>query len=91
VNDLIYKAESEIKKLNNTPGGAHLKTSEIRKLSSRLFRELDDKSRENIFRVCEELLERHSWPLRVIAFDFAYRIKKQYDENTFRVFREMAY
>src|SRR5699024_3082153 len=25
-------------------------------------------------------------PMEVIAFDFAYRVKKQYDENTFSIF-----
>ena len=87
MSEIISKTESEISKLNSTPGGTHLRTGEIRKLSSRLFGELEDKSRENVFRVCEEFLEKQSWPMRVIAFDFAYRIRKQYGENTFRVLK----
>lgn len=88
MSEIISKTESEISKLNSTPGGTHLRTGEIRKLSSRLFGELEDKSRENVFRVCEEFLEKQSCPMRVIAFDFAYRIRKQYGENTFRVFEK---
>jgi len=40
VSEIISKTESEISKLNSTPGGTHLRTGEIRKLSSRLFGEL---------------------------------------------------
>jgi 3-methyladenine DNA glycosylase AlkD len=39
-----------------------------------------------VFAISGELLEERSWPLKVIAFDFAYRIRKQYDENTFSLF-----
>jgi len=31
-------------------------------------------------------LEQRNWPMSVIAFDFAYRMRKQYDEETFTIF-----
>jgi len=61
-------------------------TGDIRKLSAKLFGNIGDKSKDNIFSLCNELLEQREWALGVIAFDFAYRMKKQYDENTFAVF-----
>ena len=61
-------------------------TGDTRKLSAKLFKSIGDKSKDNIFSLCGELLEQREWALGVIAFDFAYRVKKQYDENTFAVF-----
>ena len=61
-------------------------TGDIRKLSAKLFKSIGDKSKDNIFSICGELLEQREWALGVVAFDFAYRMKKQYDENTFAVF-----
>ena len=59
-----------------TPDGKHIVTGDIRKLSARLFRQIEDKSIQNIFPLCEELLNQRTWALGVIAFDFAYRMKK---------------
>ena len=61
-------------------------TGDIRKLSAMLFRSIGDKSKNNIFSLCGELLEQREWALGVIAFDFAYRMKKQYDDDTFVLF-----
>ena len=61
-------------------------TGDIRKLSAKLFKSVKEKSKDNIFSVCGELLEQREWALGVIAFDFAYRMKNQYDEDTFTVF-----
>lgn len=86
MNDLIKLVESELIRVNSTPDGGHLKTGEIRKLSTRLFRDLPDKSRENVINACELLLEQRNWAMGVIAFDFANRIKHQYDKNTYTIF-----
>lgn len=86
MNKIVTTAKDEIKKLNNVPHNVHLKTSDIRKLSTKLFKNINDKSKEYVFTVCNELLEQHNWPMGVIAFDFAYRMRKQYDNNTFAIF-----
>ena len=44
------------------------------------------RDRDNVFSLCEELLEEHSWELGVIAFDWAYRAKGQYSEDTYEIF-----
>ena len=84
--NIISTTKIELDLLNNTQQGNHIKTGDIRKLSAKLYRNLKDKSKESVFSACYELLEQHNWPMGVIAFDFAYRAKKQYDENTFTLF-----
>ena len=78
MNQIIITAKEEL---------ANCKTTgDIRKLSAKLFRSAEDKSIDNIFFICGELLEQREWALGVIAFDFAHRMKNRYDENTFDVF-----
>ena len=86
MNELVAAAKTGLDNIGSTPLGGHLKTNDIRKLSSKLFHSLKDKSKENVFSICNCFLEQRSWPMGVIAFDFACRMKKQYDENTFAIF-----
>lgn len=86
MNHVVILAESELERINSTTGGGHLKTGEIRKLSGKLFRDLHDRSIENVIDICESLLEQRNWAMGVIAYDFVYRIKKQYDNNTYSIF-----
>lgn len=86
MNDVVKIAEAELKRISSTPNGGHLKTGEIRKLAGKLFQDLQDKSGENVIDICESLLEQRDWAMGVIAFDFAHRIKKQYDSNTYSIF-----
>lgn len=86
-NELLEQAKQEINVLRqNVPEGKHIKTGDIRKLSGRLFRKIEDKNIENVFCLCEELLEQHSWELKVIAFDWAFRMKKDYSNDTYCIF-----
>lgn len=87
MNELTLQAMDEIKSLaNNTPDGKHIVTGDIRKLSARLYRKIDDKAINHVFALCEEFLEQHTWALGVIAFDWAYRVREQYNEHTYDVF-----
>jgi len=86
MNDIIVIIKKELEKIKTTTQGEHLKTGDIRKLSTRIFRSIKDKTKEDIFKICDELLKQRNWAMGVIAFDFAYRIKKQYDKNTFAIF-----
>ncbi len=84
---LLEKAKQEIDTLKqNSPVGKHIKTGDIRKLSGRLFREIEYKNIDHVFCLCEEFLEQHTWELGVIAFDWAFRMKKDYSHDTYRVF-----
>lgn len=86
VNDFIRNIKQQLDNLAVTCIGGHIKTIEIRKLSNRLYRDLNDKSMNHVFSICSELLEQREWALGVIAYDFAYRVKKQYDDETFSIF-----
>lgn len=87
MSKIVDEAISKIKELEqNVPEGKHIITGDIRKLSAKLYREINDKNIENVLSLCEELLEQHSWALGVIAYDFAYRARKQYSEATYDVF-----
>ena len=87
MNHIVEEAVLCIQELEKqAPEGKHIVTGDIRRLSARLFRQIPDKNTENVFALCEELLEQRRWALGVIAFDFAYRVKKQYQESTYDVF-----
>lgn len=87
MNDLLRTAKQEIDILwSQTLEGKHIKTGDIRKLSAQLFREIPDKNIKNVFALCEEFLEEHNWELGVIAFDWAFRMKRNYNEETYSVF-----
>ena len=87
MNDLVVQAIAEIHALNeNVPHGKHIVTGDIRKLSARLFRKIEDKQIDNVLLLCGELLEQHDWALGVIAFDWAHRVKNQYNDATYDVF-----
>ena len=87
MDSIIVKARNELDLLaNNVPQGKHMSTADIRKLSSKLYRTLDDHSIEHVLSLSEELLEQRNWESGVIAFDWAYKIKSQYSENTYSVF-----
>ncbi|MCF2860136.1 DNA alkylation repair protein [Pseudoalteromonas sp. SMS1] len=63
-----------------------LKTAQIRQVSATLFKELNEYDIRFIFTQCETLLSQRDWPCRLIAFDWAFRVKKQYTRDTFEIF-----
>lgn len=84
---IVEQAISEIKELaDKVPQGKHIVTGDIRKLSARLYKVIYDKPITNVLSLCEELLECHNWGLGVIAFDWAYRVRRQYSEATYDTF-----
>ena len=87
MHDLLRSAKQEIESLwSDVPEGKHIKTGDIRKISSKLFRQIPDKNMQNVSALCEEFLEEHTWELGVIAFDWAYRMKKHYNAETYFLF-----
>lgn len=86
ISNFVSNVKIELENESSTPMGDHAKTSDIRRISARVFKDIRSKSKDYVFSVCEELLEQCNWPMGVIAFDFAYRMRKQYDEATFIIF-----
>jgi len=50
MNETVTVVKDEMKKLNSTPHNDHIKTGDIRKLSAKLFRSIDDKSKGYVLR-----------------------------------------
>lgn len=86
ISNFVLNVKKELENASSTPMGDHVKTSDIRRISARVFKDIRRESKDYVFSVCEELLEQRNWPMGVIAFDFAYRMRKQYDEATFIIF-----
>lgn len=78
MNEVVYSAQTGLEGCSTT--------GDIRRLSASLYRGVKDKSKDNVFGTCEALLAQRDWAMGVIAFDFAHRVKKQYDDDTFDVF-----
>jgi 3-methyladenine DNA glycosylase AlkD len=83
LNNIISEAKNYFENSSKENG---LTTGKIRSISASLYRALDDKSIDNVLTACEHLLDERQWALSVIAYDWAYRIRKQYNNKTFSVF-----
>jgi len=83
VDDIVAQARNRLKSLGN---GGDLRTGDVRKVSSALYRDLEDKSIDNVFALCERLLDEREWTLGILAYDWAYRVRRQYDSETFVIF-----
>lgn len=87
MENVVQDAAVELDRLAaNMPDGKHIITGEIRKLSGKLYRQAGVKEIEGVLALCEEFLARRDWAMGVIAFDWAYRVRAQYTENTYPVF-----
>ncbi len=83
LHDIVVEAMNRLESLTKGKG---LTTGEVRRISSALYKTIEDKSIDNVFTLCEHLLNERKSPLGVIAYDWAYRVRKQYNDNTFYVF-----
>ena len=63
-----------------------LRTPVTRKISSRFFAQIKRKPKEEILELCETLLKSGYSEERTIAFDWAFRLKKQYTRDDFSLF-----
>jgi hypothetical protein len=70
---------------NLKPDGP-LATSVVRCISSQRFREVKHLDKARLFALCEDLLESRNWPERAIAFDWAFRCRKRFEESDFATF-----
>lgn len=85
--EILNLAKCEIAILQtNTSDNKHIKTGDIRKLSSKLFKLLPNTNINAVLDICETLLEEHSWELGVIAYDWANKVYKDYTLETYGVF-----
>jgi 3-methyladenine DNA glycosylase AlkD len=78
--ELLNNINCEIEALGyrNTPA--------IRAISKKYFEYVSKKSTEEIFSLCTILLETRLWSNQLIAYDWAFRLKKHYTTETYTLF-----
>ncbi len=57
-----------------------------RKISARYFKEVKGFKKNKIFSICETLLKTSYGEESTIAFDWAFRLRKQYEKKDFKIF-----
>ena len=70
----------------NTKGGGRLTTPVVRHISGQRFREVKHLDKARLLALCEDMLELRNWPERAIAFDWAFRFRKRFEESDFATF-----
>lgn len=81
--DIVSEVKNRIESSTKATG---ITTGKVRLISACLFKLIEDKSIDNVLMLCEKLLEERKWELGVIAYDWAYKVKNQYNNNTFFIF-----
>lgn len=77
INEKDIDIISEIvQRLGNLTKEEGLTTGTIRLVSSSVFKMIKDKDINNVLSLCEELLDEKRWELGVVAYDWAFRMKK---------------
>jgi len=71
---------------NNEIENYGVRTGEVRKLARRYYGEIKGLSKQDIFEICEELLDTGISENRTIAFQWAHRLKAQYETDDFARF-----
>ncbi len=65
-----------------------LKSAAVRKIAKDYFKTISNKSKPEIFSLCEELLSSDYMEEAVIAFEWSYYLKKQYEPEDFVIFEK---
>jgi 3-methyladenine DNA glycosylase AlkD len=63
-----------------------VQTPIVRKISTKYFSRIKTEPKDNIFQLCEDLLKSDYSEERTIAFDWAFRLRKQYSASDFYIF-----
>jgi 3-methyladenine DNA glycosylase AlkD len=81
--DIVNEVENRLSDLSKQ---SEFNTGMIRAMSASVFKLIENKSIENVLDLCEQLLEKRKWALGVVAYDWAFRMKKQYTKEIFYIF-----
>ena len=61
-------------------------TAAVRKVAREQFQQVNDYPKEEVFEICEKLLGSRTWQESVIAYQWAFQIRKQYELGDFERF-----
>lgn len=80
--ELLQQIKLEIKSLEskNTPA--------LRTVAKKYFEIVSRESKDEIFDLCTLLLETRQWSLQIIAYDWAFRLRKFYTVDTYTLFEK---
>lgn len=98
--NIFNKVNSELKELSKNPknikdysrfhkdGKTHIgiATPLIRRVASENFKQIKNLEKKQIFSLCEKLSKINGSGCRDIAFDWAFRIRNQYQKEDFKIF-----
>ncbi len=83
--DLVYK-KGFVKYVGGEIKNYGVRTPYVRKISRQYFVEIRNKSKQEIFALCQELLESDIMEEAIIAFGWAKSLAKQYEKSDFNIF-----
>jgi len=63
-----------------------VKSAIVRKIATKYFREINGRDKKEIFGLCENLLETNYGEEAFIAFEWAYSLRRKYEQEDFQVF-----
>ncbi|MDX1359056.1 MAG: DNA alkylation repair protein [Clostridia bacterium] len=75
------------KHIENTSKLKGLGTGDVRSISAKVFKLIEDKNIDNVLGLCEQLLKTGEWAFWIIAYDWAYRVRSQYTPGTYEIFK----
>jgi 3-methyladenine DNA glycosylase AlkD len=74
------------RQLGDKTKDARLKTSDVRSVSAAVYKQIEVKELNSVLDLAEALLRLRKWEYGVIAYDWAFRVREQYTEETFITF-----
>jgi 3-methyladenine DNA glycosylase AlkD len=90
-SDLLEMVDEDYKEgvqkyFHNEIDNYGVRTGKVRKLARKYYGEVKDLSKDEVFNVCEELLDTGISENRTIAFQWAHRLKSEYERGDFTRF-----
>lgn len=70
---------------------AKTSTMDVREVSAQMFNRIKKMESTEILNICEQLLSRNSWRYQVVAFDWAFKLRKYYKKETFDIFERWLF
>ncbi|WP_318462130.1 DNA alkylation repair protein [Photobacterium leiognathi] len=68
-----------------------VKTAQVRAISADVFKKLTNKNIDAVLAQCDALLEQGDWAYSIIAYDWAFRVRKHYTPDTFTTFERWLF
>jgi 3-methyladenine DNA glycosylase AlkD len=84
--DPVFRARAAEYFGHNGEQSLGVRTPVVRRISAKYFQELEDHDIDRVLELCETLLQTEMAEYRTIAFDWAFRCRKQYRPEHFSVF-----